>query len=26
MPLLRWHGGGDHRETKQAKIPIDTIF
>jgi len=26
LPLLRWHGGGDHRETKQAKIPIDTIF
>ncbi|QLK27406.1 hypothetical protein HYG81_07345 [Natrinema zhouii] len=23
---LRWHGGGDHRGTEQAKIPIISIF
>ncbi|MDS0478582.1 hypothetical protein [Natrinema sp. 1APR25-10V2] len=23
---LRWHGGGDHRGTQQAKISIDAIF
>ncbi|ELY90877.1 hypothetical protein [Natrialba taiwanensis] len=26
LPLLTWHGGGDHRDTKQAKISIDSIF
>jgi len=26
LPLLRWHGGGDHRGTEQTEIPIDTIF
>ncbi|WP_226006607.1 hypothetical protein [Natrinema salinisoli] len=26
LPLLRWHGGGDHRGTKQAKIAIEDIF
>lgn len=26
LPLLRWHGGGDHRGTKQAKIDISDIF
>ncbi len=26
LPLLRWHGGGDHRGTEQAKIVIDSIF
>ncbi|WP_255681309.1 hypothetical protein [Natrinema sp. SYSU A 869] len=24
--LMRWHGGGDHRETEQAKISIDSVF
>lgn len=23
---LRWHGGGDHRDTKQAKISIGDVF
>ncbi|ELZ19370.1 hypothetical protein C477_08528 [Haloterrigena salina JCM 13891] len=22
LPTLGWHGGGDHRDTKQAKISI----
>jgi len=26
LPLLRWHGGGDHRDTQQAKVPIKSIF
>ena len=26
VPLLRWHGGGDHRETQQAKIAISDLF
>ncbi|WP_137289037.1 hypothetical protein [Natronorubrum halophilum] len=26
LPLLRWHGGGDHRGTEQAKISIGDIF
>ena len=26
LPLLRWHDGGDHRGTEQAKIAIDSIF
>lgn len=26
LPLLRWHGGGDHRGTQQAKIAIGDIF
>ncbi len=26
LPLLRWHGGGAHRDTKQAKIAIADIF
>ncbi len=26
LPLLRWHGGGDHRGTEQAKIGISEIF
>ncbi|TYT63134.1 hypothetical protein FYC77_05110 [Natrialba swarupiae] len=26
LPLLRWYGGGDYRETEQPKIPIDDIF
>jgi len=26
LPMLKWHGGGSHRDTKQAKIDIDSIF
>ncbi|MCU4741147.1 hypothetical protein [Natronoglomus mannanivorans] len=26
LPLLRWHGGGDHRGTQQAKIAISDVF
>lgn len=26
LPQVRWHGGGDHRGTKQAKIAINDIF
>ncbi|MCL9812589.1 hypothetical protein [Natranaeroarchaeum aerophilus] len=26
LPLLRWHGGGDHRGTKQAKLQIRSVF
>ncbi len=26
LPLLRWHGGGDHRGTQQAKIAIGDAF
>jgi len=26
LPLLWWHGGGDHLGTKQAKIPVDNTF
>jgi len=26
LPLLRWHGGGDHRGTEQAKISIDSVI
>ncbi|MCU4973950.1 hypothetical protein OB955_14545 [Halobacteria archaeon AArc-m2/3/4] len=26
LPLLRWHGGGDHRGTQQAKIAIGDVF
>jgi hypothetical protein len=26
LPLLRWHGGGDHRDTEQAKVPIDDVL
>ncbi|OVE84725.1 hypothetical protein [Natronolimnobius baerhuensis] len=26
LPLLRWHGGGDHRDTEQAKIAIGDVF
>jgi len=26
LPMLKWHGGGDHRGTEQAKIAIDDIF
>ncbi len=26
LPLLRWHGGGDHRGTEQSKIAVSDIF
>lgn len=26
LPLLRWHGGGEHRESKQAKLSIGDVF
>lgn len=26
LPTLRWHGGGDHRSTQQAKLEILAIF
>jgi len=26
LPLLRWHGGGDHRNTKQAKVSPSEMF
>ena len=26
LPLLRWHGGGSHRDTKQAKLDIADVF
>jgi len=26
LPQLEWHGGGSHREAKQAKIGIGEIF
>jgi len=26
LPMLHWHGGGDHRDTKQAKIAISDVF
>ena len=26
LPQVRWHGGGDHRDTQQAKIPISAVL
>jgi hypothetical protein len=26
LPQVRWHGGGDHRGTEQAKIAIADVF
>jgi hypothetical protein len=26
LPLLRWHGGGSHRDTQQAKVDIGDVF
>lgn len=26
LPRLSWHGGGDHRGTRQAKISIGDVF
>lgn len=26
LPTVKWHGGGAHRDTKQAKISIGDVF
>jgi len=26
IPRLSWHGGGDHRKTRQAKLAIEDVF
>ena len=26
LPMLRWHGGGNHRGTRQGKLAIKCIF
>ena len=26
LPRLNWHGGGEHRGTRQAKLGIDEVF
>lgn len=26
IPTARWHGGGDHRDTQQAKLSINSVF
>jgi hypothetical protein len=26
LPLLDWHGGGDHRDARQSKVGIGEIF
>ena len=26
IPTVRWHGGGDHRNTQQAKLGIEDVF
>ena len=26
LPTVRWHGGGDHRDTQQVKTRIEDIF
>jgi len=26
LPTVRWHGGGDHRGTEQAKVPISEVL
>lgn len=26
IPTVSWHGGGDHRDTQQAKLAIDDVF
>ena len=26
IPAVKWHGGGDHRDTMQAKIAIEDIY
>jgi hypothetical protein len=26
LPRLSWHGGGSHRDSRQAKLPIGQVF
>jgi hypothetical protein len=26
LPTLRWHGGGEHRDTQQAKVAISDVL
>ncbi|GGL33931.1 hypothetical protein GCM10009037_16930 [Halarchaeum grantii] len=26
LPTVRWHGGGEHRGTEQAKLAIEDVF
>jgi len=26
LPTLRWHGGGEHRDTQQAKVSISEVL
>jgi hypothetical protein len=26
LPMLEWHGGGDHRYSQQAKVRITVLF
>lgn len=26
LPTMRWHGGGDHRDTQQGKLAIEDVF
>ncbi|WP_049927075.1 hypothetical protein [Halopiger goleimassiliensis] len=26
LPMVRWHGGGSHRGTEQAKVSIEDVF
>lgn len=26
LPMLRWHGGGEHRNSKQGKLAIEDVF
>jgi len=26
LPLIRWHGGGAHRDSKQGKLAIEDVF
>jgi hypothetical protein len=26
LPLTTWHGGGDHRDTQQGKVPVSVVL
>lgn len=26
LPRLSWHGGGEHRDSQQAKLPVSEVF
>lgn len=26
LPTMRWHGGGEHRESRQGKLAIEDVF